>query len=149
MQTALIRNLPDGNIKIITEDENNKVTIAYSPKWNLKLLKPISSHFSLSPQQNELFSKAIRSRRGMKILDDLKNRKLDVIINEFLEVCQKRVFTHEKAGYGNHWSKVRELLEQIKKETLDGKNGLQNYSMGLSKKQIWNAFLQKGLIKLK
>lgn len=154
MQTALICNEPDGRTKLVLLDaiKNNVQETHFLEKWDMKLVNPIRTRPQLTPFQNNLLKEVMQSRQGHALLNKLKNGKGDTIINKFI----KNIVDELPTTFKDHTEKeqkiikcgstLKNFLEAMIEEPLIGDNGIKNVSIGLTKFQIWDAFVANGLI---
>lgn len=140
MQTALIRNLPDGRTKLVLVKEiKNDVQIKthFLEKWDMRLINPLKNRHELSREQTALLMDVLRTPQGMKLLNKLKNERSNSIINEFLGDIKNQVKPN---------SNLQTFFEGMIQQPLIGNNQTKNVSIGITKIDLWNACLKEELI---
>lgn len=142
MQTASIHTFNSGKqVLTIFHTDESIPRKHFFPRFDLSDLTPIPNEFYVSYKQERQFIRALKSIEGQAILNKLKNDKSNVIINNFVENVKKDI--PKKEGR----SKLIEFFDEIIKEPLQGTNKLRGTSIGLTKIEIYNAFVTAGLIK--
>jgi hypothetical protein len=171
MSTALIRTNDIGQTRLILIKDDDEVEVTRLYRFDMSLLSPVTNLFVLTRKQNNAFLNALVSARGKEILYALKNKKTDEIINEYLAEQERQIGTYDRQTSGqnekgcgtgsniggqdtrsfitaveNKESKLKSFVGEVHKTPLRGKNYISPITIGLSKKEIWEAFLLEGLI---
>ena len=75
------------------KDDRNKKIIPKShdvaPKYDMSKIKPIASIFRIPEEKYAKFIKILKSSEGNSIVNNLKNKKTDEIINSYLNIKKK------------------------------------------------------------
>ena len=136
MTTALIRH-KEGKVKlIISEEHNGKEKII--EKTTLKLydmseITPLERDFD-----NDKFIKILHTREGQDALFELRNEKANSVINEYATMQKENL----KTKVNGKENKIVKFINEIIKTPIDAP-----VNFGVTKKQIWNYFIKKGLNK--
>lgn len=129
---------PYGRGVIITSIQNDKeVEEEKMPIWVVPIEHKVK--FDLSYEKENDFLRVLHSNEGYRIVRELKNSKANGIINTFLENYRSKI------GKGKSLEK---FVDNVIKEPLKGENLVRFVTMGLTKKNIFDAFVKEGLIKI-
>lgn len=136
-----IRCHRDGNIQMTTIIDDKKIVHEkLITTWDMNEIRIPKERFRLSSDCHKLFVQAINSDRGRDILQKLKNRKTEQLINRFLEGYRK--------GLGKRSScALVKFVDEVIKQPLVGSNQLSTTTVGLSIREIFMEFVTEGLIK--
>lgn len=170
MSTALVRTNDVGETKVILIRDDDQVEITRLYRFDMSILTPISNLFTLTRKQNNAFLNALVSEKGREILYALKNQKTDEIISEYLEEQKRQIGTYngqnlqqieQSSGIRNNNTgegklstfetkkpKLTTFVEEVGKErfTRIGTFGISPVTIGLTKKELFEAFVAEGLI---
>lgn len=130
---ASIRTFGAGVIITSVEDDKQIKEEKY-PTWNFDSTSPI--RFRLTYDQEKLFAEILHSNKGKEILSNLKNSKTNEIINSYLEDYRKKI-SRDKSLDG--------FITKVICEPLVGRNRVSLTTVGLTKREIWSAFVENGL----
>lgn len=122
---------------IIDDEKVVKMCVRPTKIWDMSAIPLPIEKFNMNPRQAVEFAEALESNEGRAILELLKNRSSDNIINRFLKGV------HEKIKRGTVLAK---FVEEVAKQPLLGHNMLNPGSLGLTKREIFDKFVQVGLI---
>lgn len=149
MSAAFVRtnSLKETRLTIVDDDEKVHVTHLYN--FDMSLLSPIRSSknapLELSKRQEKEFVRALGSPEGKKILRELKDSKTDEIINQFIDIQRKEIGIYDnKPGE----SKLSNFLKEMMRTPLQGTGYIDFVTIGLSKRQIYEALKEHKLIHL-
>lgn len=143
MQAATTVIQPDGSVAIVTLRNDGSIGGIIIPKHT-----PVKREraFKLSEAQLELLDKAIDTPRGKKLLNHLKNVKTDSIINEFTKETLSPLSPQPDKEHERCKKNYNSFLKSFIETPLEGWNHKKSSSIGLTIKQIWDAFVSEGLI---
>lgn len=148
---ASIRNLWDGAKKLVLIEElkdDVKIQVRFFEKWDMSIMQPIKSRPQLSKEQNDLLISVLQTNEGKRLLNNLKNSKSNLIINQFLGNIKKEIPEHHKDSKGivTGKTKLYSFFESMINEPLIGINHTKEKSVGLTKWEIWQECLKQKLI---
>lgn len=144
LSVATVHTEADGKVSVNLYREHRRerkqIYKSYLKIWDMSRIN-IPRVFKLTPEQNTKFVDALYTRKGKKVLNDLKNGKADRIINDFMSQQGKlwKLTAGEVEPPDN-------FVELIKNEPLVGKNHAPRTEVGVSKQEMWEAFVKAGLI---
>lgn len=142
MNTSIsVAILSDNLIQITTIIDDNKVINQcdrINTMWDMSEIPIPKSRFRLSAKQNYAFVRALFSGAGREALHDMKNDRANKLINRFLEGYKKGV------KEGHLFSFVNGIIER----PLIGRNHIEFSTIGITKKEMFDYFVEKGIIKL-
>lgn len=138
MTTCCYTNVTDGGrviVNVIEDDKQQRTE--FVTYYDMNEISIPKDRFQLTDKQNNQFEQILNSQYGQQILNRLKNAKTERLVNVFLSYYKKRI---KKS------SKMEAFIEEIISEPLAGKNSLSFATVGITKEQIWNAFVENKLI---
>lgn len=147
---ALVRFKKEKDSVICTyfEEENNKIipkSHDVAPKYDMSKIKPIPSIFRIPEEKYAKFIKILKSSEGNLIVNNLKNKKTDEIINSYLNIKKKEIepITGSKKRHYNLLYFIEDMIAETLGETI---NSLPRKLICLTKEDIYKEFQNKGLI---
>jgi len=108
--------------------------------WDMSKIDIPKQRFRLTEIQHRAYNKALFSDEGQEVLDMMKKERTELVINSFLEGYKKGVKRKE--------SPLLKFIDEIIKQPLLGISKLKTSSIGLTKKEIYQKFVQLGLINI-
>lgn len=121
------------------------------PKWDMALVKIPDRPSELTPEQEAKCKEVIKTKLGAEVLNALKNRRANSIVNSYLEIEKSRLKGIPYNKRGAHFPITMNLLNSILQTELNAeanvKNMISHKSLGISLHQIFNEFKRVGLIK--
>ena len=136
--------------RIVVVKPNNPFTENSTPRFDLKKIST-TKKFSLDPFQQYKYQQAINSKEGSKALTELKNKLLketNYLNNETnkLLIESKKLITN-----GHEITDQREKVGKLLNEMINInliKDSVPSFkNLGITKHDIWNYFIEKGIIK--
>jgi hypothetical protein len=106
--------------------------------WDMSEIPIPKPRFRLSGKQNYLYIKAISSDQGKEALHDMKNERVSQLINCFLDGYKAKI----KEG------KLLSFVNGIIEHPLIGRNHINFATIGITKKEMFDYFIEKGIIKI-
>lgn len=149
---ATVRHQDDGRVLLKVVEEFNNSTkrfYEYLPIWDMNLIDLPKKRFSLNDNQQKIYARILESREGKYILNKLKNKKTDSIIDDYAKILQSElppIDEHNKAKK-KYRSAFNQFLAELIDVPIEGNNLFAYSSIGLTKKEIWDAFENAGLTK--
>lgn len=151
MITACYTNITQsGRVIVNTVVDDKQVKTSFVTFYDMNEIQIPKDRFELSDQQNDQFERVLNSIQGQLILNRLKNERVERIINLFLSYYKKSLGSYKIKENDPKTRKplLTEFVDQIIKEPLMGKNSLSPITTGVSKKRIFDAFIQNKLINI-
>lgn len=93
-------------------------------------------------KHDEIFEEILRSSEGMREINLLKNEKAEQTVNLFLDDFLHKVHPFKKQGS----NVLLFITKEIRKAPLINTDPFPSKSIGLTKKEVWKRFRDKGLI---
>lgn len=147
MSAAFVRTNSLGETRLTVVSDEDKIHVTHLYNFDMSLLSPIRSSrhaiLELSKKQEKEFVRALNSPEGKKILRELKDSKTDEIINQYIDIQQREIGVYDKKP---GQSKLSNFLKEMKKVPLQGSGYVDFVTIGLSKRQIYEALKEYGLI---
>lgn len=112
-------------------------------KWDMSKIKISKPRFYLSDKDQKIYCAILRSGEGMKILNDLKNKKTNFIVNSYIEAELKDNIGKDAGKNGA--LKLKTFLKSVMASPLIGKNNIKLETLSLTKREIWEEFKKNGL----
>lgn len=142
MNTSVSVTVLSENLIQITTTVDDEIVINQCDRidkvWDMSEITVPKPRFRLSARQHHLFEKAISSDSGIEALHDMKNEKANQLINSFLEGYKRGV----KEGY------LLCFVNGVIEHPLIGRNHVNFATIGLTKKEMFDYFVEKEIIKL-
>lgn len=98
-------------------------------KYVIKDISIPKKRFRLSDADQIEYVRALGTKEGRMLLNRLKNGKTDGIINSFFGIF-----------------KQKPTIKELMKVKLVGRNHIEGVTIGLTKKEIWDALVEEGLV---
>jgi hypothetical protein len=151
MTTALIRTKDDGSLHVYTLKYNKRGNVynvrdELVQKYDMSQIFVPKRRFRLSDENQSLFSEALKTQLGQKMINEMKNEKTDKIINEYFEAELKYIGKDESKEKEGHRQQLKEFIIALRKEKLVGQNRLSNAVLSISKREIWEELIKRGYI---
>lgn len=150
---ALIRSAPEGvHYTLLAQRGDALVRTSHGiiPKWNMKDIPPERNVFRIPENREEEFLKVLKSEEGKKVINDLKNRKTDEVINLYLKKeeqtcldCIEKDQTLLRKSNKSYLGLIRSMIP----EALVGDNQLSQQKLHITREDIYREFISKGLLK--
>ena len=158
MYTATVKTNKFGETNLLMVEDSGRIEVTHFHKFDMKMVPLIPNRFMLTRAQNKLFIEALKTREGRELLQKLKNEKTNIIINEFLDGEKRKIDSYHKSmsepaqesremSTATHRPRLTTFIEKVISEPLTGRNFVNETTLGLSKKQIWDALISNGIIK--
>lgn len=150
---ALIRFKPNEDNVVCTlfEEENNKLkpySHEIAPKYDMSKILPISTIFRIPEDKYKKFLEVLQSKEGHLIVNILKNRKTNEIINKYLTIEKQKIeLSIQKQNIvKKHYNLLYFVEDMMAEDMGETKNALPRKIVGLTKQEIYEEFVQRGLI---
>lgn len=141
MQSSVsIAVLSDDLVQMTTIIDDKKViNVCDRPKklWDMSIIPIERERFIMNPRQAAEFAEALESNEGRAVLNLLKNGGVESVINRFLDGMYNKM---------NPKSKLGRFIKEVMDQPLLGKNLLNPGAIGITRKEIFEKFVQVGLI---
>lgn len=149
---ATVRHQDDGRVLLKVEeqfDTNTKRSYEYLPMWDMSSINTPKKRFSFTENQQKKYAEILESNEGKRILNELKNKKTDGIINDYARILQSElpIIKTESKTKLKYRSAFSQFLTDLINTPIEGNNLFSYNSIGLTKKEIWEAFENAGLTK--
>lgn len=116
--------------------------------WNMRDIAPQVEHFKIPNEHYDKFITVLKTKEGKAVVNNLKNQKTNRIINEFLENEHDKLITErKKMGINPETGTAVNFINELHTEDLRGYNCIREKTLNISKEDIYNEFIAKGLLK--
>jgi hypothetical protein len=143
LQAATTWNLRDGKTAIFLTEVNGNQSFIKLPVFDMSTLKPIENKHSLDADQERSFKEALNTREGKQLLTQLRNEKANIKVNAFFLSLDKLVIKEKTTKRANYFKNVFKIIIE---EPMNHVVGINNLTIGLTKREIYKAFVNAGLI---
>ncbi len=134
----------DGSFKRIEQDEVKM--------WDMKHIIPDNNHFRIPTQQYSKWLKVLASKEGKEIVNNLKNKRANEIVNEMILREGGSIIHLLKDKNKNDLVKnapkltYPNILKDMLSEPLIGNNQLPHHTLHITHEDIFNEFINEGLL---
>lgn len=117
-----------------------------APKYDMSKVPAIHQTFKIPEEKYKRFLEVLQSKEGHAIVNMLKNKKTNEIINEYLKIEKEKIepLSESKSKHYNLLYFLEDMMAENMGET---QNSLPRKLICLTKEDIFNEFVNKGLIK--
>lgn len=146
LATATVFHQRDGRVSLnFFDDSSRRVDFYHLKVWDMSQVQ-VPRNFKLTTIQERQFKDILFSKKGKKILNELKNKKTEKIINAYIESEQVLIKSDPIKERSGHSQPLKDFLESVKATPLVGKNCLRRVVVGVSRKEMWEEFIRQGLV---
>jgi hypothetical protein len=148
---ALIRFHPNEDSVVCTYLEQKQerlvpVNHEIIPKYNMSKITPITQHFKIPEEKVKNFLEVLQSKEGHAIVNILKNIKTNEIINRYLKIKKEQIAPLSESAK-KHYNLLFFIEDMMAENLGNTYNTLPKKLLCLSREDIYNEFLKRGLIK--
>ena len=112
------------------------------PKYDMSLI-PLVRNSDLSQKENGIYLKIMLSQEGRAALNEIKNNRTTNLVNEYLEIENKNVAIGRSGSYKSFIAGIMSV--DFNNEEHNINNMLSFKTLGLTKRQIFDKFVEMGL----
>lgn len=129
------------DIELVKEETGLTKGFRLKDKWDMKTAAP-PKRWALTDKEEGVYVRILQSKEGKKALNDLKNDKTNVAINDFVENIAEEIPRRK----GAKLTALRAFLKELSKTPVKGDNTVAVSTLGITKRQIWKKFQELGLV---
>lgn len=131
----------DGRLIVNVVENDTQVKTRFATFYDMKEIE-IPRNFQVPVENERNFVEALYTNQGRQLINRLKNQRVETLVNSFLSYYSKRINCPKT---GKHL--LGDFVDGIRREPLTGRNRMSFVTIGITKKQIFEALINEGLIK--
>lgn len=116
--------------------------------WDMKQIPREDDHFRVATKKYGQLMDVLQTREGKEAVNNLKNKKLNDIVNKHLEEELKKYEQYFEQNKNMNPEKhiALHLTKEMIAEPLVGNNNMSHERLHISKEDIYNEFVKLGLL---